>query len=196
VTKTAATRNLLIGLAILSLSLGAFAQTEGEDKYRKAGSLVDDAQFVRALAIYQEILNAEPSPDPKTKSRILNNMGFCHYKLQNTEKAEEFYRQAIDIDPDYATCLNNLAALLMNRGKHEEALPYLNRAHGLEKNIKVVFNLFVCHYYLKHEREARAFIEEAFALDDAYTSDRLKSKNISPKDVERLRKEIKSRHLS
>jgi len=189
-------RNLLIGLVILSLGFGAFAQTEGEDKYRKAGNLVDESQFARALAIYQEILGAEPSPDPKTKSRVLNNMGFCHYKLQDLEKAAEFYRQAIDIDPDYVTCLNNLAALLMNQVKYEEALSCLNRAHGFEKNIKVVFNLFVCHYYLKHEKEARAFIEEAFALDDAYTSGRLKSKNISPKDLERLRKEIKSRHLS
>jgi len=163
----------------------------GEDKYSQAGLLLDVNRYAEALALYKEILNSEVPLEDKKRSRIFNNIGYCYFKLNDFEKAYEFYKNALDIDPNYPICLNNYAAVLMNQKKYEEALPYLARAYGIEKNIKVIFNLFAAHYYLNHQKEALAFIEEALRLDEAYTEDRLKTKNIKQRDIDRLKKRIR-----
>lgn len=190
---TAALGRILCALAVLASGLIAPAQTEGPDKIREAGILVDRNEFRQALALYQDVLDGGAASEPKTKSRLLNNMGYCQFKLGRWDKASEFYRSALELDPNYAVCLNNMAALLMNQEKYQDALPYLDRAYGLERKIKIVFNLFVCHANLKHEKEAKEYIRESFDLDEKYTTERLKSKNVSAKDIERLKKEIKAK---
>jgi tetratricopeptide (TPR) repeat protein len=43
------------------------------------------------------------------------------------EKAEEFYLQAIKINPKYLNAVNNLAAMYMQHGKFEKAVEYGER---------------------------------------------------------------------
>jgi hypothetical protein len=47
------------------------------------------------------------------------------------------------------------------------------------------------HYYLDNRKEALAYIKEAFRLDEGYTEDRLKKKNLSQEDLDRLKKYIR-----
>lgn len=183
----------MIILGVVVAGICSFPARPGavEDKYAKACLLLDKNRFAEALVVYEEILKTDASLEDKKKSRVFNNLGFCYYKLNDLEKARQYYGKALDLDRNYSVCLNNLAVVLMNQKKYEEALLYLDQAYGVEKNIKIIFNLFVTHYYLDHRKEALAYIEEALRLDEAYTQDRLKKKNVSQRDIERLKKYVK-----
>lgn len=158
----------------------------------KAGVCIDESHFDQALLLYEGILTSRDLLDENKVSRILNNMGFSHFKLGHFDLAIGFYQKALRLDPEYATCLNNLAAVLMNQKKYEDALPFLIRAKTAQKDIKNTFNLFVTHYYLNNRRETLANLKEAFLLDEAYTEKRLKDKNISANEIDRLKKYLKN----
>lgn len=95
------------------------------------------------------------------------------------------------LGPSLMPPFNNMAVAQMNQKKYKDALPYLERADLIQKNVKILFNLFAAHYYLDNRKEALAYIKEAFRLDEGYTEDRLKKKNLSQEDLDRLKKYIR-----
>ena len=54
---------------------------------------------------------------------------------QNTASAEEAFRRAIQIDPNFAEAYANLASILANQNRLAEALPYLETAIRLKPNL-------------------------------------------------------------
>lgn len=182
------TARLFLGMALLGVATTPGFAAGRKDKYEEAGRLVDNRRYAEAIAVYQELLSSGEQLDDKLRSRILNNIGFCDFKLKRFKESADFYKRALTIAPSYQTCLNNLAALLMNEKKWNEALPYLLQANAVEKNVKVVFNIFVVHYYLEHQKDALAYVQEAMSLDSAYTEARLKAKDISQADIDKLKK--------
>lgn len=164
-----------------------------DEKYKKAGMLIDENYYKKAILLYEEILKDNHEIDSYKKSRIFNNIGYCYYKLNEVEKASNFYKKALDVDENFVVCLNNVAAVLMNQRKYKEALPRLTKAYQLDNcNIKVIFNLFVVNYYLKNKEDALNYIEEAFNVNENYTMKRLRKKNISTNDIKKLRKHLKN----
>lgn len=160
--------------------------------YRQAGTLLDANNYTEAIFIYKKILERGPDLEGQMKSRLLNNLGYCHYKLNDLESALDYYRQALAVDEKYPTCLNNCAAVLMNQKKYDAALPSLLQAYQLDpKNIKVVFNLLVVHLNLKNKEESLRFVKEAFALDEHYTESRLKKNRIKDEDISKLKQYLR-----
>jgi tetratricopeptide (TPR) repeat protein len=51
-----------------------------------------------------------------------------HYALGELKEAERVLRGAAGRDPDSVVVLNNLAQTLSDQGRHEEALPFIERA--------------------------------------------------------------------
>jgi len=182
---------ILLGIVTLSAVSPAATKRCIEDRYHEAGLLLDAGRYAEALIVYKEALKEDGVLDGKKRSRIFNNIGYCHYKLDDLDAAIDYYRQALEIDTDYAVCLNNMAVVLMNQKRYKDALPYLERADLIQKNVKILFNLFSAHYYLDNRKEALAYIKDAFRLDEDYTEDRLKKKNISREDIDRLKKYIR-----
>lgn len=163
-----------------------------DEKYKKAGMLIDENQYKKAILLYEEIVKDNYEIDSYKKSRIFNNFGYCYYKLNELKRALNFYKKALDVDENFVVCLNNIAAVLMNQKKYKEALSHLTKAYQLDNgNIKVIFNLFVVNYNLKNNEDALNYIEEAFNIDENYTIKRLKKKNISTNEIKRLRKYLK-----
>ena len=56
----------------------------------------------------------------------MNALGVALYRLGRYQEAEQRYREAIDIDPEYADALVNLAAL--RQANPDAAEPLLRRA--------------------------------------------------------------------
>ena len=54
---------------------------------------------------------------------------------QNTASAEEAFRRAIQIDPNFAEAYANLGSILANQNRLPEALPYLETAIRLKPNV-------------------------------------------------------------
>jgi tetratricopeptide (TPR) repeat protein len=54
-----------------------------------------------------------------------------HHKLGQYDEAETVYRELVEEQPGYVPVLHNLGALMVQRGRHSEALPVLDRAIAL-----------------------------------------------------------------
>ncbi len=180
--------------AVLIWWLGGSAWVHGvQDKYSLAGTMLDKGAYAKAIVAYEDLLQESDGMDERQRSRINNNIGFAYFKLKQSDKALQYYHEALDLDPAYTTCLNNVAVVLIGTGRYGEALDYLERANKVDPTIKIVFNLFVVHYRLNHRDKALGFIEEAFKLDTGYTEARLKANNVRESDIKELKRRISGR---
>lgn len=177
---------LLVNLLLCS---NIFSANVLDEKYKKAGILIDENRYKEAILLYKGILKDDFELDYHKKSRVLNNIGYCYYKQNDLENACDFYRKALEIDSNYFLCVNNISAVLIKQKKYKEALFYLSRAHELDnKYIKVIFNFFVVYANLKNKELARYYLEKAFEIDKDYTIKRLKKNNITDKQIIKIQK--------
>jgi eukaryotic-like serine/threonine-protein kinase len=82
--------------------------------------------------------------EPGLRQSLLINLGAAHHDLGELDTAEEYYRRAIEADPEpgsdgdqiqRATLLNNLATLLGGQGRHEEALALFRESLGVRQRV-------------------------------------------------------------
>lgn len=119
--------------------------------YYKAGDMVK----------YKAIINEVISKDPKNPE-LYYNLGVASKKNGEFEAAEEYYKQALELNPNYPEALINLADLMLSKDDamieemnalgtstadynrydeiqedrnnlYKEALPYLEKASGIRK---------------------------------------------------------------
>lgn len=157
----------------------------------RASKLIDEKSYEKALERYENLKQWLFKFTLQKTSRIYNNMGFCAYKMNNDDLAKFYYSKAISLDPNYVICLNNLASLHINNDCFREALIFLSRAFEKDnKNIKVLFNSFVCYLKLKNKEMTKIFIKKAFQLDNKYTIQRLRKNGLNNAQIKRLKREI------
>jgi hypothetical protein len=90
---------------------------------RAAVQLEQDGKFVLAAQAYRDILEKDP------RSLLAwTNLGNTEMHAGRTIAAEEAFRKALDLDPDAADTLNNLAWLLFEQKRIEEAEPIARKA--------------------------------------------------------------------
>ena len=81
--------------------------------------------------------------EPPVNNSLVQNTGANEYfqqglnfaTQQNTASAEEAFRRAIQIDPNFAEAYANLGSILANQNKLAEALPYFENAIRLKPNV-------------------------------------------------------------
>ncbi len=78
------------------------------------------ADWTRAVELYDEVVSKHPG-----RAEALNTLGVALYNLGRYQEAEQRFREAIDVNPEYAEALCNLAGLL--QGSPQEAEPLLRR---------------------------------------------------------------------
>lgn len=94
--------------------------------------LLDTGQTAAALAAFEQTLVLQPAapPNPSQEASLLNNLGHAHHDLGQLDEAERYYRLSIEagrsaggaaLDANLAIHLNNLALLLRERGRDDEA---------------------------------------------------------------------------
>lgn len=59
---------------------------------------------------------------------IWHNIGKCYHERQKDREADEYFRKAIKVKPDFYNSLEGLALSSLNRGEFQEAIEYANRA--------------------------------------------------------------------
>ena len=64
------------------------------------------ADWARAVELYDEFVAQHPD-----RSDVLNSLGVALCSLGRYQEAEQRYREAIDVNPEYAEALSNLAGL-------------------------------------------------------------------------------------
>jgi Flp pilus assembly protein TadD len=90
---------------------------------RAAVELEDQGKYALAAQAYREILAKDP------RSLLAwTNLGNAEMRLERRPAAEEAFRKALEIDPDSADTLNNLAWLLFEEKRIDEAEPLARKA--------------------------------------------------------------------
>lgn len=117
---------------------------EGEDPIATISSLCYKKDFDGAFALSDKIY-----PKYKKHPSYWTQLGTCYYFKKEKRKALLFYNKAIEINPDYAPPVNNLAVLFLEQGQDQKALIALKKAAGLNTfSLTPKFNL--AHLYLEY----------------------------------------------
>jgi len=96
---------------------------EVREALRTAIALEDDGQYAEAAARYREILAAHPD-----SSVAWTDLGNAEVKLGDRAGAEEAFRKALAIDANSRDALNNLAWLLYQQKRLDEAEAFARQA--------------------------------------------------------------------
>lgn len=92
--------------------------------------LKDLGQYKAALAA----LEAGEKYDAE-RTDILNLMGFCHFKLKSHEKAIEYFKRIIKLNPSSAIDYANIASNYRDMGNTENAIRYYQMALSIDPGI-------------------------------------------------------------
>ena len=115
-----------------------------------------------ALKEYSTVASGEPN-----RSWLNFQMGMLHSNLSSPVKAVAAFRREIDLYPDHARARLELAEILLQQGKVEEAKRHLLRAEpGLEDSLKhrAYFLLAKVHRNLGQAHDALAAVRRSIDL--------------------------------
>ena len=68
---------------------------------------------------------AQISPN---NASVWHNIGKCYHDMQMDKEADEYFRKAIKVQPNFPPSLEGLGMSCLNRGEFEDAIGYCNRA--------------------------------------------------------------------
>lgn len=97
-------------------------QEKSKEYLLKAYRLQMKGQFEEAIINYKKSLDLYPTAEAYTF------LGWTYSFLGNLEKAIEECKNAIAIDPDYGNPYNDIGAYLIQQGKFDEAMTWLELA--------------------------------------------------------------------
>ena len=122
--------------------------------------------YDQAIALYTRSIEAFPTAEAYTYR------GWSYSYLGEYEKAIAECLQAIRVDPDFGNPYNDIGAYLIEHGKLDEAIPWLEkatRAKRYEAYCYPHFNLGRV-YEQKHQwQEARQCYARAYEIDHKYS---------------------------
>lgn len=87
-------------------------------EYNRDGLLLfDKGSFDHARETFEAALALKPG-DPN----ILYDLGRCHERLGQADRAEAYYNQCLRVAPDHAECHHALVVLLVETGRRDDAV--------------------------------------------------------------------------
>ena len=98
-------------------------ESDVRDALRAAIALEEEGKFAEAAAKYREVLAAHPD-----SVVALTDLGNAEVQLGDRAAAEEAFRKALALDPNSRDALNNLAWLLYQQKRLDEAESFARRA--------------------------------------------------------------------
>jgi Tfp pilus assembly protein PilF len=81
-----------------------------------------EGDFDRAVELYHKSLTAHPTAEAHTF------LGWTYHFQGKIEEAIGECKRAIEVDPDFGNPYNDIGAYLISLGRHDEAIPWLERA--------------------------------------------------------------------
>jgi tetratricopeptide (TPR) repeat protein len=105
---------------------------------RRTGSIA----LIMATAIWAVLLLGNSWAGPQGSPHLTKMMVKSYDLLEagKLDEAQKIYEQVLQEDPGHPLALNNLAAIMVKKGKPAEALTYLNQALLQAKGYKVMVN--------------------------------------------------------
>jgi tetratricopeptide (TPR) repeat protein len=121
---------VILSLLLISTSIGLSAGSDSSDEVAKPSSyskilkLIKKEQFGEAIKILENILSkSKYQKDPD----ILNHYAFSLRKTKQLEKAEEYYKKALAIDPEHRGALEYIGELYVDTNRIDLAKKVLQK---------------------------------------------------------------------
>ena len=134
--------------------------------FQRAYQCQASGDYDQAIALYTRSIEAFPSAEAYTFR------GWSYSYLGEYEKAIAECLEAIKVDPDFGNPYNDIGAYLIEQGRLDEAIPWLEkatRAKRYEAYCYPHFNLGRV-YEQKHQwQEARACYARAYQMNQQYS---------------------------
>jgi tetratricopeptide (TPR) repeat protein len=133
------------------------------EAYKKARYFIDKKEYDKALRYLELAIKTDTL---SLKENVYVNIGFCHGKLGNHVKAIETYKQAIRIDPDYASAYYNLGTSYNSLGLYKDAIGTCKQAIRIDPDhVKAYINLGFAYAHLGLHEDAIEACKKAIRID-------------------------------
>ncbi len=120
--------------AVVLLPPSELPETVSEHKFLKAAyALEKTGRREDAITAYRSALKRWP-----TSSNIRFALANAYYAAHDLKKAEMQFRKLLTYDPKHPLALNNLASLLCDRGKKQEALRVIKKANSPDTHVQTI----------------------------------------------------------
>jgi len=122
-------------------------------------------RYEEAIQLFKKSLEIEPTAEAFTY------LGWTYSHMGDYQRAIEEAEKAIRIDPDFGNPYNDIGVYLMEQGKDEEAIPYLEKAMRAERYCCYQFPHFnMGRIYLKKKMygKAREEFRKSLTIDPDY----------------------------
>ena len=132
-----------------------------QEMFLKAVQAEESGQKIRAIKLYKEIMELDPSFAP-----AWINLGTIHFHLREFGWAEQLYRRATEIDPTYVLAFFDLGNVLDELQRPDESITAYRKAVALAPGYADAhYNLALAH---ERKGEARAALRhwQAYARLD------------------------------
>ena len=124
-----------------------------------------EGDFDHAVELYHASLNLHPTAEAHTF------LGWAYHFQGRFEEAIAECKKAIEVDPEFGNPYNDIGAYLIELGRYDEAIPWLESAVAAQRYEPRHFPHFnLGRAYLAKEMytQARACFEKALGLEPRY----------------------------
>jgi len=151
---------------------GALGQGEPEEKRRMAKQLYSIGYFMTLAGRYEEAIRLlTRSLEIEPTAEAYTFLGWTYSHMRDYTRAIEEAEKAIQIDPDFGNPYNDIGVYLIELGREDEAIPYLERAMRAKRYCCYQFPHFnLGRIYLKKGmfEQARREFQRSLAIDPDY----------------------------
>jgi len=142
-------------------SAEAFSPFDASSLVEKADEAMDKGDLQKALAIYSEANIKEPK-----NSETLFKMGYTLTQQNRDDEALEYYKEALELDPNNTYIHQAMASLYRKMGEYASSRNHLNKSLEIDSTNPITYynygNLLVD---MKHFDEAKEMYEKAIKLN-------------------------------
>ncbi len=134
-----------------------------------------EGDYDRAVELYKNSLEIHPTAEAHTF------LGWTYHYQGKIEDAIAECKRAIEVDPDFGNPYNDIGSYLIALGRHDEAIPWLERAIAAPRydpRHYPYFNLGRAYYAKGMINRAREYFQEALRIEPRYALARQAVENI------------------
>jgi Tfp pilus assembly protein PilF len=137
-------------------------ELEANKLFRTANDLYKKNDFEGAISNLQKILFI--TKDDIMKVDVYNNLGYYNLRLKNYEQSVQYFKNSVQIEPNYGYSNDNLGYALIQLGNLEEGKVWLNKAIETENSdMAYTYRNLALYHQAKGEFDlAENFFKKAF----------------------------------
>jgi len=162
----------LIFLLVVAANSATAAVEESKEKARMAEELYNTGYLLTMLGRYHEAIQLyEKSIAIIPTAEAYTFLGWTLSHMGDYKRAIEEAEKAIQIDPEFGNPYNDIGVYLIEQGKEDEAIPYLEKAMRTKRYCCYQFPHFnLGRIYLKKKmyEKARQEFEKSLEIDPNY----------------------------